>query len=220
MPGHRLRALVGLSVAAMMIVAPGAAVGAGAAPAPVPIELRVSLQSAEGRPLADEPVRLVLVHGARTEPVPSWQDAEAGVRLVTDAAGTVRWPTQAVLDQRLRRRPTNFFTQLTSAPQATTHLVVGVESRYLGRPWLVVVAVDRLEDGSSVQFDGLRLFGADAQGRFTQAAVQHQGAWDLPGVPLRSTTPGHAVARFELARQGGGWIATLVLTRLAEPVLR
>jgi hypothetical protein len=75
---------------------------------PVTLEVHFKLTDLEYHPLPGAAVRLVF--GVQ----PEWQDPDAGRRFVTDANGEHRFRTAAVIDQRLRKKPTNFVSSLLS----------------------------------------------------------------------------------------------------------
>jgi hypothetical protein len=180
----------------------------------VPIVVRLTLQDQEGKPIGAAPIRLV------TTDMPDWQQPGAGAQLITDALGEARWSFPGRPAIRQRKLPTNFFTQITSRAQETTHFAIGAQLPYVGRTWLVVTAADRFPDGTVAQLDGLRVYGLDANGAYTVPATFKDGAWRLPGIAWPLTTPGAEVSRFTIAPLNGGWEIAVTIRRMAEPVVR
>ena len=163
------------------------------AAAPVTIDVHFTLTDHDSKPLAGQPVRLVL--GSE----PGWQNPDAGKRFVTDANGEYRFSTKAVLDQRLRKMPTNFVSSLLSRKQRTNHLSVAAELGYMTFRWLYAVDVDRFPDGTSLFLDELSIYTPDSGGRFTTRATHDDSGWrmaDLGGMVL--STPGYQLAHVAL----------------------
>jgi hypothetical protein len=163
------------------------------AAAPVTIDVHFTLTDLDSNPLARQPVRLVV--GSE----PGWQNPDAGKRFVTDANGEYRFSTKAVLDQRLRKMPTNFMSSLLSRKQRTNHLSVAAELGYMTFRWLYAVDVYRFPDGTSALLDGLSVYTPDSGGRFTTRATHDESGWrmaDLDGMVL--TTPGYQVGQVTL----------------------
>lgn len=178
------------------------------------IEVRVKVIDSAGEAIAGAPIRLVLAQGQ------GWQLPEAGMRTRTGSAGEVTWTVNALPERGRRKLPTNFSTQTLSPAEDTIHLAVGVELTYLARPWLVVGAGDRFNNGTTAQLDGLKIYGRDQVGNFSLPAVQKQGAWYLPGAPGALTTPGFTVQHLAIAPAGRGWTMEFTLQRANEPVVR
>jgi hypothetical protein len=163
------------------------------AAAPVTIDVRFTLTDLDSRPLAGQSVRLIV--GLE----PGWQNPDAGKRFVTDANGEYRFSTQAVLDQRLRKMPTNFVSSLVSRRQRTDHLSVAAELGFMTFRWLYTVDVYRFPDGTSALLDGLSVYTPDSGGQFTTRATHDESGWriaDLGGMVL--TTPGYQPAHVTL----------------------
>lgn len=178
------------------------------------IEVRFKVIDSGGQAIVGAPIRLVLAQGQ------AWHLPEAGVRAVTGSGGEVTWTVNALPERRRRKLPTNFVTQALAATEETVHLAVGVELTYLARPWLVVGAGDRFDNGTTAQLDGLKIYGRDQSGNFSLPAVQREGAWYLPGLAGALTTPGFLVRRLAIAPVERGWAMDFTLQRASEPVTR
>jgi hypothetical protein len=175
------------------------------------LEVRVSLVSAEGLPIVSQAMRLILAED------PGFERADAGSARHSDERGELHWSTAATLQTRYRKLPGNFLSQLVAAPRATRHLALAVQLPYLGREWRYVVSVDRFEDGTQAQLDGLRIYGADAMGAFVERVRRDRECWQFAGLPGVVTSPGYEVLRLTLVPAGNAWSLDLGLRRLPEP---
>ena len=129
-----------------------------------------------------------------------------------------------MLDERKRKRPTNFLSSLLASAEPTTHLTVSTELAYMQRRWLYVIDLDRFASDGDVVLDGVSVYAADSRGWFTRKARRdEQGDWhmaDLPGAVL--TSPGHEPWNFSLQPDPTGrrWTLQLAFKRAPEPVQR
>lgn len=183
---YRYKAAAFVAMATLGVSIDGAA-------APVTIDVHFTLTDLDSKPLAGQPVRLVV--GSEL----GWQSLDAGKRFVTDANGEYRFSTKAVLHQRLRKMPTNFMSSLWSRKQRTDHLSVAAELGYMTFRWLYVVDVYRFPDGTNALLDGLSVYTPDSGGRFTRRATHDEDGWrmaDLDGLVL--TTPGYQLGQVTL----------------------
>jgi hypothetical protein len=179
-----------------------------------------AIDDVDSRPLAGQPVRLIV--GLE----PGWQNPDAGKRFVTDANGEYRFSTQAVLDQRLRKMPTNFVSSLLRRRQRTEHLGVAAELGFMTFRWLYTVDVYRFPDGTSALLDGLSVYTPDSGGRFTTRAPHDESGWrmaDLGGMVL--TTPGYQPAHVTLLPDESdsthpGWRLHVAFQRQPPPIQR
>lgn len=186
----------------------------------VPVDVRFKLTELDSKPLSGHSVRLVV--GSE----PGWQTPDAGVRFVTDANGEYHFSTNAVLDERLRKMPTNFMSGVLSRKQRTDHLTVAAELAYMTFRWLYVVDVYRFPDGTGALLDGLSVYTPDAGGGFTRLATLDERGWrmaDLGGLVL--TTPGYEPWSVVLQPDESDpthkrWSLRIAFQRQPEPVRR
>jgi hypothetical protein len=184
---------------------------------PATLEVHFKLTDLEYHPLPGTAVRLVF--GFQ----PGWQNPDAGRRFVTDANGEYRFRTTAVIDQRHRKKPTNFVSSLLSRRRNTDHVAVAAELEYLGFRWLYALDLYRFPDGTAALLDGFSVYTQDALGRFTIPAAHDASGWrmaDLNGMAL--TTAGYEPWDFLLQsdppRQG--WSVRLAFKQSPPPILR
>lgn len=175
------------------------------------LEVGVSLVSADGSPLVGQATRLILAE------VPGFERADAGSVRRSDERGELRWSTAVTLQSRFKKLPGNFFSQLVATPRATRHLALALQLPFLGREWRYVVSVDRFEDGTQAQLDGLRVYGADAAGEFVERVRRDRECWHFAGLPGPVTSPGYEVLRLTLSPAGHAWSLDLGLRRMPEP---
>jgi len=158
----------------------------------VTLDVHFKLTDLEYQPLPGVSVRLVF----GTEP--GWQNPDAGDRFVTDSNGEHSYGATAMIDQRLRKMPTNFIRSLFSRKQTTDHLAVAAELEFLTYHWLYAFDLYRFP-GGDVLFDGLSVYTPDALGRFTNRATHDESGWRMTGLSgLVLTTPGHEPWNFML----------------------
>ena len=184
---------------------------------PVTLEVHFKLTDLEYHPLPGAAVRLVF--GVQ----PGWQNPDAGRRFVTDAKGEYRFRTTAVIDQRLRKMPTNFVRSLLSRKQNTDHVAVATELEYAGYRRLYALDLYRFPDGTTALLDGFSVYTRDPLGRFSIPAAHDASGWwmvDLNGMVL--TTPGYEPSEFLLQPDpaGEGWSLRLTFKRWPAPALR
>ncbi|MGH7712612.1 MAG: hypothetical protein ACREOG_15075 [Gemmatimonadaceae bacterium] len=180
--------------------------------------MHFKLTELDATPLSGCPVRVVVGDG--------WQDCDAGKRFVTDANGEHHFITQAFIDKRSRKMPTNFMSSLVSRKQITDHLTVAAELGYLTFRWLYAVDVYRFPDGTSALLDGFSVYSADAAGRFTHRAVPNASGWRMAGLEgLVLTTPGYQPWGVTLEPSALDpaqleWTLRIAFQRQPEPVRR
>lgn len=187
---------------------------------PVTLDVHVTVQDPDRSAAIGLPVRIVI--GAGTD----WQNADAGVKCITDGEGACYARESIVLDDRRRKMPTNFFSSLMASRERTRHVQIAIEMEYADRPWLAAIDVDRFESGTSAQLDPWRVYGRASNGRFTDDIPLIDGAYRarLPrGVVL--PVPGFDVQRIALdpdtgTPDGTRWTLRLSLNRWAAPVVR
>lgn len=184
---------------------------------PVTLEVHFKLTDLEYHPLPGAAVRLVF--GVQ----PGWQNPDAGRPFVTDANGEYRFRTAAVIDQRLRKKPTNFVSSLLSRRQNTDHVAVAAELEYLGFRRLYALDLYRFPDGTTALLDGFSVYSLDTLGRFTIPAAHDASGWrmaDLNGLLL--TTPGYEPGDFLLQPDPAsqGWSLRLALKQWPPPMPR
>src|SRR5262245_43011848 len=86
---------------------------------PVTLDVEFKLTDLEYKPIPNVPIRLVFTSDK------DWQSATAGQRFNTDARGEAKLAANVVLDKRMKKMPTNFWSSLVSTPQQTDHVIVG-----------------------------------------------------------------------------------------------
>lgn len=188
--------------------------------APVTLDVHVTLLEPDKTPAVGVPIRIVL--GAAL----NWQASDEGARLTTDESGSAHLTDTTRLDDRRHKMPTNFFSSLVSTRERTRHLQVAVEHEYAGRAWLTAIDIDHFENGTSAQFDPMRVFGRAANGRFTDDIPLRNGAhtarlpkgvvMPVPGFDLTSAT-----LRPDASVPGATrWTLSLAMTRWPAPVTR
>ena len=188
--------------------------------APVTLDVLVTVLDPDKTPAAGLSLRVVL--GASL----TWQAAEEGERVLTEADGTAHVRTVVALDDRRHKMPTNFFSSLVTSRERTQHVQVAVEMEYAGRGWLTAIDLDYFENGSSTQLDPMRVFGRAANGRFTDDIPLRDGTRTarLPkGVVL--PVPGFDLTSATLEPESAGsrkthWTLRLTLTRWPAPVVK
>jgi len=195
------------------------------------LDLAVSLRDHEDRPLAEEPLRIVLGTTA------DWRDANAGLRLRTDAQGLASWSGSVARQTRLKRFTSNYLDTLLSLPQRVDWLQVAVELPFLGVPCLYTTELDWFAaQGTSAQSTA-GSWWADERGQFTLGAEavgrpERAGGWRLPLPAWRHlvfTRLGHTLDASLMpsdagpASAAGGpprWRVALRIRRDAPPVRR
>jgi hypothetical protein len=160
-----------------------------------PLDLAVSLRDHEDRPLAGEPLRIVLGTAA------DWRDPGAGLRLRTDAKGTAAWSGSIPRETRLKRFTSNYVDTLLSLPHRVDWLHVAVELPFLGAPCLYTTELDWFAAQRTSAQSTAGTWWADEHGRFMLAPEpvgrpERDGGWRLP-LPawrhLMFTRLGHAL---------------------------
>jgi hypothetical protein len=186
----------------------------------VTLDVRFTLTDRDDHPLPDVPVRIVFGCDA------GWHSADAGHRFVTDANGAHAFTADVVLDRRMRKPPTSFWSGLLSRSQPTDHLTIGTELEYMTFSWLYAADVHRFPGGDPVMLDGEAVYTRDAAGDFTIRARHDARGWwmtELAGMML--TTPGHELTGFQLQPDaqdptGARWTLRLSYRRSPPPVTR
>jgi hypothetical protein len=187
---------------------------------PVTLDVHVTVQDPDRSAAIGLPLRIVVGAGL------GWQNADAGVRCLTDGEGACYARDSIVLDDRRRKLPTNFLSSLIASRERTRHVQIAIEMEYADRPWLAAIDIDRFENGTSAQLDLWRVYGRASNGVFTDDIPQIDGAFRarLPrGVVL--PVPGFDVQRAALdpdtnVADGSHWILRLSLNRWPAPVVR
>lgn len=183
---------------------------------PVTLDVEFKLTDLEYKPIPNAPGRLVFISDK------DWQGATAGQRFTTDAKGEAKLTANVVLDKRLKKMPTNFWSSLLSTPQQTDHLVVGAEMEYMEFRWLYTVEVFHFPDGTDLLGE-MAIYSRDERGNFTRKAERKGTDWvisDLRGVLLN--TAGYDPWNFSLTPDATGkrWQLKLAFKKFPAPVRR
>src|SRR5262245_20918338 len=183
---------------------------------PVTLDIEFKLTDLDYKPIPNAPVRLVFTSDK------DWQSATGGQRFTTDAKGEAKLTANVVLDKRMKKMPTNFWTSLVSTPQQTDHLVVGAEMEYMEFRWLYTVEVFHFRDGTDLLGE-VAIYSRDERGDFTRKAERKGTDWvisDLRGMVL--TTAGYDPWNFALSPDAAGkrWQLKLGFKRFPPPVRR
>ena len=183
---------------------------------PVTLDVEFKLTDLEYKPIPNAPGRLVFISDK------DWQGATAGQRFTTDAKGEAKLTANVVLDKRLKKMPTNFWSSLLSTPQQTDHLVVGAEMEYMEFRWLYTVEVFHFPDGTDLLGE-MAIYSRDERGNFTRKAERKGTDWvisDLRGVLLN--TAGYDPWNFSLTPDTTGkrWQLKLAFKKFPAPVRR
>ncbi len=192
-----------------------------AVPRQVTLDVLLTVRDADRSPAAGVPLRMVLGASA------SWQAPDAGVVRVTADDGTCHLLESFALDDRRRKMPSNWLSNLMASSERTRHLQLAVAMEYAGRPWLTAIDVDRFENGTSARLEPMRVFGRAANGRFTDDVPLIDGAWHarLPtgkvvSVPGFDVTSASIDPDTSVTPVGAQWTVRITLTRWPAPVLR
>ena len=188
-------------------------------PKRVRLDVSFRLTDLDYKPITGETVRIVLGSGS------GWQGGSAGTTVVTDANGAARLQTDATLDMRMRKVPTNFVGSLLATPQATRHVQVAVELPYMTFRWLYAIDICRFPNGD-VMLDGFSVYTRDDGGAFTRKAAESADGWrmqDLSGLVL--TMPGYQPWDYLLEPDGSEtsqtrWTLRFAAKRYPPPVRR
>jgi len=183
---------------------------------PVTLDVEFKLTELDYRPIPNALVRLIFTSDG------DWQNAAAGRRFTTDAKGEAKLTANAVLDKRLKKMPTNFWSSLVSTRQETDHLVVGAELEYMEFRWLYTVEVFRFREGTDMLGE-LAIYSRDERGNFTRKAERKGTDWvisDLRGMVL--TTAGYDPWNFSLSPEPDGkrWQLKLAFKKFPPPQRR
>lgn len=183
----------------------------------VQLEVQFKLTDLDYRPLAGEPVRVVLGGG-------DWQAPEAGHAFQTDSQGEGHFTVSAALDRRWRQ-PHGATVSLPSLPEHTLHLMAAAELSYAGHRWLYAVDLCRFKNGDVMQ-DGFEVYTRDGKGRFAVKTPNKAGDWrmaDLNGLALSSPGNQPWQAFLEPVDETANppkWRLKLAFKRAPAPVMR
>lgn len=196
------------------------AVGARSAP----LDVDFQLTDIQYKPLADQPVRLILGLGQ------DWQDAGSGNHLVTDANGKAQFSTNVTTEKRWQWVNVGFTP--FSIPTRTDYLPIAAEliqkipAVVGGQDTLLRILyrmdVYRRKDGSCSTTGFTSMFTADAGGRFTVRVPTN-------GLPIPASGglvlfgEGYQPWDYMLDHADAtkrGWNLKLAFKRLPDPVRR